>query len=600
MYSKYKQICFIFIGGLVHLGEANKAKDVLKLCESLYFKVIMQLFKSKMLSLDAEALFHPQVIMQANAFFLVGIDDVLLADFFMRWKSLSSDLYAVLVRLGVGNKFLSTFHKLEQLKVDGQGKSDQADVLANLADQHQIEVGNVLQEWGPKVALALSKLSCQQIQTLLNPEEILLEFCSCPLYETKCYPVPIPPKCLGMRGVLVAITANVAPLVRVIDFDRINDLSLKVHNTSMKTVAAKRAGKPWLHLHAKADEVASNLLQAMIPEDVQALLTTHSIKRVFLCPDQLIAKFPVEILPLGDSERFGERYAISYLSSSKQLLRESVISSLYPTLMQHEQARHDCILFANPNFNLKCPGDINTFQPWSQLSSAMTSLFSKPAPTNAPPLLHSETEAEEVKSHLSSAQKGALHIHSFFKDEATLYQVLQVQNPLVLHFATHGFSSPEFHYQYRSFWTDTTSGLLLAGANTYHSGKFDDIATDAGTGELTSLAACGMALHGTRLVYLSTCRSTYGFIGRGEALSSLAQSFCSAGAQTVVATLWPVSDNIAQKMASYFYSYACKIGTHPSDALRNAKKRIKEEGYDHWYDWAAFVCVGIDTPLFSI
>lgn len=206
----------------------------------------MQLFKSKMLSLDAEALFHPQVMMQANAFFLVGIDDVLLADFFMRWKSLSSDLYAVLVRLGVGNKFLSTFHKLEleQLKVDGQRKSNQADVLANLADQHQIEVGNVLQEWGPKVALALSKLSCQQIQNLLNPEEILLEFCSCPFYETKCYPVLIPPKCLGMRGVLVAITANVAPLVRVIDFDRINDLSLKVHNTAMKAVAAKDAGKP--------------------------------------------------------------------------------------------------------------------------------------------------------------------------------------------------------------------------------------------------------------------------------------------------------------------------------------------------------------------
>ena len=552
-----------------------------------------------MLSLDAEALFHPQTMMHANTFFLVGIDDMLLTDTLVRWKSLSSELYAVLVRLGVGSKFLSTFHKLEQLKVDGQGKSSQADVLASLADQHQIEVKNVLQEWGPKVALALSKLSCLQIQNLLNPEEMVLEFCTCPLYETKCHPVPIPPKFIDMRGVLVAITAMGAPLVRVIDFGRINDLALKVHDTAMKAVAAKRAGNPWHHLHAKADEVASILLQAMIPNDVQALLTNHPIKRVFLCPDQLMAKFPVEILPFGDGERFGEKYAISYLSSSKELLRGSIISSLCPALMQHKQATHDCILFANPNFDLKGSGDMNTFRPWSQLSSALASLFSTPvSTTNALPLLDSETEAQEVKSHLSSAQNGALHIQSFFKDEATLHRVLQVQSPLILHFATHGFSSPEFQYQYRSFWTDTRSGLLLAGANTYHSGKFADIVTDAGTGELTALAACGMALQSTRLVYLSTCRSTYGFIGRGEALSSLAQSFRSAGAQTVVATLWPVSDNVARKMASHFYSYACKTGTHPSDALRDAKRRIKEEGYDHWYDWAAFTCIGIDTPLF--
>jgi len=94
-----------------------------------------------------------------------------------------------------------------------------------------------------------------------------------------------------------------------------------------------------------------------------------------------------------------------------------------------------------------------------------------------------------------------------------------------LHFATHGFSSPDFHYQYHNFWSDTKSGLLLAGANTYHQQKYTLITDEAGTGELTALAACGMKLTGTGLVYLSCCRSLYGFIGRGEALSSLAQGF---------------------------------------------------------------------------
>ena len=589
-----------YAGGLVHLGEVEKAKDTLKLSESLYFRVFTQLFESKLLSLDAEASFHPQTMIQTNALFLAGIDDMLLADLFVRWKCISSELYALLIRLGVGSRFTSTFQRLEQLKLLGQGKSGQADVLAGLADQHQKEVGKVVQEWGPKVVTALSEVSCQQIQRVLDPEQIVMEYCMSALYDTKCHPVPIPPKFLAMSGVLIVIKAVGAPLVRVVDFDRIQKLALKAHDSAMKAVAAKRTRKPWHHLQSTADEVASALLEAMIPTDVQALLATPPMKRVFFCPDQLIAKFPVEILPFGNRLRFGEKCAVSYLSSAKELLRDSILSSLCPDLVKtSDPAGSDCIFFANPNFDLECQADAGALHPWSQLSTALASLFSKPVTASAPPLPHSETEVKEVEHLLSTAQGGKLRTQLFLKDESTLHQALKVQSPLILHFATHGFSSPEFQYQYQNFWSDTRSGLLLAGANTYHRGQFQDIASEAGTGELTALAACGMALQGTRLVYISTCRSTYGFIGRGEALSSLAQGFRSAGAHTVLATLWPVSDDIAQKLATHFYFFASKTGVHPSIALQNAKKKIREEGYDHWYDWAAFLCIGIDTPLFS-
>ena len=44
---------------------------------------------------------------------------------------------------------------------------------------------------------------------------------------------------------------------------------------------------------------------------------------------------------------------------------------------------------------------------------------------------------------------------------------------------------------------------------------------------------------------ISTCVSSIGFTTPGESAGSLAQAFRAAGAETVVATLWPVSDEAA-------------------------------------------------------
>ena len=195
--------------------------------------------------------------------------------------------------------------------------------------------------------------------------------------------------------------------------------------------------------------------------------------------------------------------------------------------------------------------------------------------TKASPLPDAEVEIKEIENILTTAHGTSPQVRLIVGDNATLHHVLNVQSPHVLHSATHGFSSPDFHHQYWNFWSDTRSGILLAGSNTYRCGQLDEVVTEAGTGELTALAACGMAVEGTGLVYLSTCRSTYGFVGRGEALSSLAQGFRSAGAQMVIATMWPVADEIARKIAVYFYAFVSKMGVQPSIALQQAKDKIR-------------------------
>jgi len=580
----------------VHVGEIDSAKMALKESGLLYQTAITHLLDNKLLPVDdaAECFFHPQTMMLCNALFLAGIDDNLLADTFIQWKCLATELYALLARLGLSENLMSTFNKIEAFKIAGMRESEKT--LLNIQDEHQKECMKVTQTWGGKAISTLLQQSWISVQKSLAPDQIVLQYCMSPLYDTNYFPVPIPPKVLSLKGVVVGIRNEGLPIVRIVDFGCIQDMALECHDMLMKVVSAKDSGRPWKELQHDADRKASDLLKHMLPGDLQMLINDSTIKRVYFCPDQVLSKFPIEILPLKNGRLLGEKVAVTYLTSARELLRELSVSSL--SLTSHNTDKSECALFANPNFDFKRAASQSESH-WGLLSSLMSSLFSETkAASTAASLPNSETEAKEIKQLLSSASaKGkSLNINVCVGNDATLYKVLHVQSPLVLHFATHGFSSPDFHYQYHNFWSDTKSGLLLAGANTYHQQKYTLISDEAGTGELTALAACGMKLMGTRLVYLSCCRSSYGFIGRGEALSSLAQGFRIAGSSTVVATLWPVSDEVGYKMALHFYHYVLECGMCVSLALQAAKRKLQEENY-HWYDWAGFLCIGIDTDV---
>ena len=582
----------------MHVGEIESAKMALKESGLLYQTAIIHLLDNKLLSVDdaAECFFHPQTMMLCNALFLVGIDDSLLADIFIQWKCLASELYAMLARLGLGANLMGTFNKIEAFKITGMRKSEKA--LPNIQDEHQKECMKVTQIWGGKAISTLLQQSWINVQKSLAPDQIILQYCMSPLYDTNYFPVPIPPKVLSLKGAVVGIRSEGLPIVRIVDFGCIQDMALECHNMLMKIVSAKDSGRPWKELQQTADRKASNLLQHMLPGDLQMLINDSTIKRAYFCPDQVLSKFPIEILPLKNGQLLGEKVAVTYLSSARELLRESSVYSLSLSTSSHNTVNCECAIFANPNFDLKRVASQGESH-WGLLSSLMSSLFSETKAVNtAASLPNSEIEAKEIEHLLTSvsAKGKSLSINVSIGNDATLYKVLHVQSPLILHFATHGFSSPDFHYQYHSFWSDTKSGLLLAGANTYHQQKYTLITDEAGTGELTALAACGMKLTGTRLVYLSCCRSSYGFIGRGEALSSLAQGFRIAGSSTVIATLWPVSDEVGYKMALHFYHYVLECGMHVSLALQAAKRNLQEENY-HWYDWAGFLCIGIDTDI---
>jgi CHAT domain-containing protein len=106
------------------------------------------------------------------------------------------------------------------------------------------------------------------------------------------------------------------------------------------------------------------------------------------------------------------------------------------------------------------------------------------------------------------------------------------------------------------------SGLALAGANLTRDPNGDGI--------LTALEAAGLNLWGTKLVTLSACDTGVGEVRNGEGVYGLRRAFVLAGAETLVMSLWPVSDYMTREMMTAYYT-GLRAGLGRGDALRHAK-----------------------------
>ena len=118
------------------------------------------------------------------------------------------------------------------------------------------------------------------------------------------------------------------------------------------------------------------------------------------------------------------------------------------------------------------------------------------------------------------------------------------------------------------------------------------IALAAGGGEDGFVTTADLAaLHwDADLVMLSGCSTALGLIVNGEGILGLTGPLLQAGAHSVVATLWPVSDRGSEEFVRRFYGFLAS-GATATDALRLTQlDAMKREVPPR--DWAAFVLTG--------
>jgi CHAT domain-containing protein len=195
--------------------------------------------------------------------------------------------------------------------------------------------------------------------------------------------------------------------------------------------------------------------------------------------------------------------------------------------------------------------------------------------------------------------------------EARESELKAVQSPRVLHLATHGFylSDQEFHRTNapgdgwiasmgtrwnaslpKDDWENplVRCGIALAGAN--HAGQITNALAEDGI--LTGLEASLLNLQGTELVILSACDSGTGEVKIGEGVMSLRRAFRIAGAQTVLASHWKVSDKATSQLMTEFMR-RWRAGEPRAQAWREAQlSLLHSKEFASPYFWAAFTLTG--------
>src|SRR5262249_51302883 len=228
---------------------------------------------------------------------------------------------------------------------------------------------------------------------------------------------------------------------------------------------------------------------------VRALL--GETRHLLIAPDGLLNLIPFAALVNEQNRYLIESYAISYLTSGRDLLR----------IQMPQQNQSAPLVIANPAFGRVAAGNL---QGWAQIDPPQ--IFFQPLPGT-------KHEALAIKAMLLEASV-------LMREQATETVLKQARAPRILHIATHGFflsdqeAAPEgtrgFPNDYPLRVSDLLlgkwaakienpllrSGLALAGAN-QRSSDIDD-------GILTAMEAASLDLWGTRLVVLSACDTGVG------------------------------------------------------------------------------------------
>jgi len=283
---------------------------------------------------------------------------------------------------------------------------------------------------------------------------------------------------------------------------------------------------------------------------------------IIVSPDSELSFVSFATLLTADDRFVGEKYSVRFVASGRDLLRETKPTTGPETTMR---------VFANPDF-----GGIVAAEPVDQKNMvALRSVEMRDLKgISLPSLPGTEKEAAELEA---SAKKSGWQPQTYLGPKATKAELGKVNSPRILHLATHGFFLPEIDIGTSNRAGDAAeipkgklvnpmhrSGLALAGAQrtlqAWAKGEVPPIEND---GIVTAEDVGGLKLDSTWLVVLSACDTGGGEARAGEGVMGLRRGFVQAGAQNLLMTLWPISDETTVQIMLDFYDAAFKSANGP-------------------------------------
>jgi tetratricopeptide (TPR) repeat protein len=397
------------------------------------------------------------------------------------------------------------------------------------------------------------------------------------------------------RYVAWVVPADEKSAVRLIDLGEADKIEAAVEavRKPLKEVIQKirQDGEPEAEKeYRKAlSDLARLLLQPLLPHVGKA-------ERWVLSPDASLWLVPWAALPLDDTTYVIEKHRLSYVTSGRDVVAGPARIKTNPA-----------VIVANPDYDL-VPGGGRDAKPDTKGGPAPDT---RSADLDLPAVPLLPGTAAEAQAILPNVERYTGRPVQVYQEERALEAtVKELRSPRVLGISTHGFFLPDQEVApterpnaeaAESVRTRDGKkvenpllrcGLLLAGCNQRAKAR-PGVDED---GVLTGLEIVGLDLRGTELVVLSACETALGKVRNGEGVAGLRQAFQLAGAQSVIATLWLISDSATARLMEVFYDQLAR-GRSRDDALHTAQlfliqSRRNRLGAAHPYFWAAFTLTG--------
>jgi CHAT domain-containing protein len=356
------------------------------------------------------------------------------------------------------------------------------------------------------------------------------------------------------------------------------------------------------------------LLDEQVMRPIRKLL--GPTRRILLSPDGALNLIPFAALVDENGQYLVENYSITYLTSGRDLLRLQVQTESRSTPLVMADPLYDLTAVSRPR---RVGSEVNP--PGGQTESKRRSMdFTL---KSYAPLPGTAAEAAALAKLLPQGTRVLV------QEQATEAALKQVDRPLVLHVATHGFFLPDQAQavgagnkplrgtsdtrgksRLPARWENPLlrSGLILAGVKQGQSGVGED-------GVLTALEVAGLDLWGTKLVVLSACETGLGEVANAVGVYGLRRALVLAGSETQVMSLWKVSDaGTSDLMVAYYTRLQAGEGRTdalrqvqlamlrgqltPTTASRSGKRETSDSAaddpsaYRHPYYWASFIPSG--------
>ncbi|MCL2167918.1 MAG: CHAT domain-containing protein [Lentimicrobiaceae bacterium] len=308
---------------------------------------------------------------------------------------------------------------------------------------------------------------------------------------------------------------------------------------------------------------------------------------VYFSPSGVLHHIAIEYLPSGDNRLMNEMYNLYRLSSTKQLCYSNPA-----------QKYNKATLYGGLIYDLTDTTMIAESKMYAQTHDkyAMRGFEIDTVNRAGWKMLHgTKTEVNNISKILTNNNINNI-VFQEEKGNEESFRALSGQKNNILHIATHGFFYSSEDAQKKKYFgmqndnkpvidnSMRRSGLILSGGNAAWRGE--PVPEGIEDGVLTAQEIMSLDLRGADLVVLSACETGLGDV-TGEGVFGLQRAFKMAGAQTLIMSLWKVSDAATELMMSTFYENLLS-GKTKRESFFVAQATVKAK-YTEPYYWAAFI-----------